>query len=356
MRSTLHQIQALDLRNATEREYAALNDFQNVLQAERFPDDPPTPLEERVSWWKHGPELIDHSSWVIWNNAGTEIIADAGATFWRTEENKHAIDCGIGVRPTHRRAGLARQLLVPIADHAERVGRHLLIVWTYDRAPGGAAFMEQLGGDRGMETHTNQLAVADLDPAMIRLWLARAPERASGFELGLWDGPYPEDELEAIAKLHNVMNTAPRDKLDLEDFSTTPAMLRDWERVMSANGDQRWTAYVRERATGAFAGFTEVFWSPNQPHLLWQGNTGVFPQFRGHGLGRWLKATMLERVLRERASVRFIRTGNADSNAPMLKINHELGFKPLIANTTWQIELSKVRKYLAERAIPAAAR
>jgi GNAT superfamily N-acetyltransferase len=133
----------------------------------------------------------------------------------------------------------------------------------------------------------------------------------------------------------------------VQDFHITPAMLRDWERTMAANGDQRWSAYVREQATGAFAGFTEVFWHANRPHLLWQGATGVFPHFRNHGLGRWVKAAMIDRVVRERPTVRFIRTGNADSNVPMLKINHELGFTPFIANTIWQVDLALVRTYLA---------
>jgi GNAT superfamily N-acetyltransferase len=343
------QIEKIDLRNATEREYSALNDFQNALHAERIPEDPPTPLEERVNWWKNGPELMCHQGWVVWNDDGTKIIADAGATFWRTEENKHALDFGIGVLPEHRRQGIARRILAHVASYAEQQNRPTLMVGTNDRVPGGAAFMRQLGAEPGLETHLNQLAIEDLNRELVSLWLQRAPERASGFDIGFWEGPYPEAELEAIAKLHGVMNTAPRGSLDLEDFQTTPAMLRDWERTMATSGDVRWTVYVRERATGAFAGFTEVFYHPNRPHLLWQGATGVFPQFRSHGLGRWLKAAMIDRVLRERPAVKFIRTGNADSNAPMLKINYELGFKPFIADCYWQVSLEKVQAYLKQR-------
>jgi len=72
----------------------------------------------------------------------------------------------------------------------------------------------------------------------------------------------------------------------------------------------------------------------------------VLPEFQNRGLGRWMKTAMLQKVLRERPQVTKIRTGNADSNAPMLKINHELGFKPYISTYAWQVELAQVQAYL----------
>ncbi len=41
-----------------------------------------------------------------------------------------------------------------------------------------------------------------------------------------------------------------------------------------------------------------------------------------------------------------MRTGNADSNAAMLKINNALGFKPYTSDALWQVELQKVLDYL----------
>jgi GNAT superfamily N-acetyltransferase len=74
--------------------------------------------------------------------------------------------------------------------------------------------------------------------------------------------------------------------------------------------------------------------------------TGVFPQYRNKGLGRWLKAAMLDKVLKERPQAKYVRTGNADTNVAMLKINTALGFKPYMAEALWQVDLQNVLAYL----------
>jgi GNAT superfamily N-acetyltransferase len=251
------------------------------------------------------------------------------------------------VHPDYRRQGLAKRLLQPLVTAARQEKRRLLAAGTNDRVPAGAAFMQRLGARAGLVSHTNQLVLAELNHDLLRRWLERGQQQADDFALGLWEGPFPEAELDAIVQLHHVMNTAPRDDLEMEDFHITAQQLREWEQNDVATRTERWVIYVREKATDQLAGFTAVYWSPNRSHLLFQGDTGVFPQYRNRGLGRWLKAVMLEKVLRERPEVKFVRTGNADSNAAMLKINHELGFKPLIAECYWQVEREKVEAYLA---------
>ena len=74
----------------------------------------------------------------------------------------------------------------------------------------------------------------------------------------------------------------------------------------------------------------------------------MLPEYRNHGLGRWLKAAMLAKVARERPLVRWVRTDNATTNAPMLKINEELGFRPYRGESVWQVDLEQVRAYLAQ--------
>ena len=347
MTSSSIQIQSFNLRAASDHEYQALNAFANSMRAERLPDDPPLPLEETIQDGQNLPGFVDVCGWAAWSEDHSALLASAFTFIRRTEDNQHLVWFELSVLPAFRQQGLGRRLLASVVEVARREQRRLLFTETHERAPAGARFMQSLGAQQGLVAHTNQLVLADLDRTLLRQWQADGAERASGFDLNFWRGAYPEAQLEAIVQLWAVMNTAPRDQLAIEDFHQTPARLRQIEQYLAAIGTQRWTIYATERATGAFAGYTEVLWNSNRPTILEQGATGVFPAYRNRGLGRWLKAAMLEKVLQERPQVKFVRTGNADSNAAMLKINHALGFKPYLASCFWHVETERAAAYLA---------
>ncbi len=342
-------IEPFDFAHASEHEYQAINRFINAIQAEILPDDPPTPLEETIANLQNMPSFIRAFAWAAWNPDRTEIVGSANVYFMKTEENKHLAWCDLSVLPELRRQGIGRRLLAEIAEVPQRESRRLLMTGTNARVPAGEAFMEKLGGERAMETHTNQLVLAELDRALVAQWMT--PDDASRFTLESWKGAHPEDLLPAITALNeSAMNTMPRDALDMEDMHFTTEQMRQLEQQALAGGTERWTLAVREAASGKFVGYTEVSWNSSRPLFVQQGGTGVFPDFRGHGLGKRLKAAMLDRVLRDRPDARFVRTGNADSNGPMLRINHALGFRPYLSRTEWQVETGKVLAYLAASA------
>jgi mycothiol synthase len=339
-------IRPFDGKAASQTEYAALNRHTNRIRLERLPDDPPVPLEETIQNLQSIPPFADLRIWAAWNTDQSEILGLGNVVFLRMEENKHLAQFELTVLPEYRRQGLGRQMLGLIAEAIQQEDRRLLMTNTVDRVPGGEAFMNRLGAKKGLEAHTNQLRLTDLDRDRIAEWITRGQQNLAEFELGLWDGAYPEEVLPEVAELIEVSNQQPLGDLEIEDMHMTPEQIRQAETNIFARGNQRWTFYVIDRATGKFAGYTETVWNPNRPEVLRQDMTGVFPQYRNKGLGRWLKAAMLDKVLKERPEVKYVRTGNADSNAAMLKINNELGFKPYMADTLWQVELQKVLDYL----------
>jgi len=342
------EISEFDIKNATDQAYEAFNQCSNQIKAERLPDDPPTPLEESIQGLKNIPDYLGVQFWTA-RAEDADIIA-YGMVYYSLEDNLHMGQFGIYVTAPYRRKGLGKAFLSRIVKVAQAQNRRLLIASTNGRVPAGEAFMTRMGARKGLTGHTNQLAIAELDRALISRWIVRAKERAGGFEIGVWEGRYPEEEIDAIVNLHQLLNQQPFEDLEIEDFTFSAENIRQDENHLFARGNSRWTLFVREKSTGRFAGYTETYWNPNRPEIVNQGMTGVFPEYRNKGLGRWLKADMLERILKELPGAKFVRTGNADSNAPMIKINNELGFKPYIADSTWQVETEKVAKYLGTAA------
>lgn len=336
------EFRTLDLRNLSDADAVALNNLFNAERFERLPEDPPIPLEERIAGWRNIPKYVVVESFAYFLE--DRAVAYGGLDFELEGENAHMCWSDIGVLPEFRRHGLGQKLLEHVLRIAKRENRRIMIFGTSARLPSGAAFAGKIGAKRGIENHTNRLLIKELSREMLKNWIDNAP--VAEFELGFYTDDYPESELEALCELFEVMNTAPHGELEINDEKITVDKLLEWQKQGKASGRQRWMAYVKERSTGRYAGFTEMSWHPNRPNILGQSGTGVNPIYRGQGLGKWLKAAMLERALHERPEVNQVRTGNADSNEPMLKINHTLGFKPYIANTDWQLEVDAAIKRL----------
>jgi mycothiol synthase len=334
----------IDIRQASQDEYKDLNIFANHMQSETLPHDPPLLLEDSIQKAKSLVHLIELPVWVAYQD--NRIVARAELQILQIEQNRHMANFDIQVLPDYRTKGMARALLRNICDRAEQHGRRLLMTNTNNRVLAGAVFMQNLGAHMALESHSNQLDLRELDQGLIQNWLTRVATTSSGFELLFWDGAFPETHLAAFTQLFAVMNSVPRGNLEIEDFVFTPDLLRLMEQSWFAQGLKHWTMVVREFTTGNLVGYTDITWNPKQPLIVQQQHTGVLATHRDLGLGRWLKAAMLEKILLEIPQARFIRTNNADINAPMLKINFELGFKPHVARAQWQVNTSQVRTYL----------
>ena len=242
---------------------------------------------------------------------------------------------------------MGKTILKEICDSAKSADRSLLIAVSHDKIPAGDAFLERYGFGRGMETKVSQLGMNELETGKLETWIKDGQTRASDYELGSWEGAIPEDEIEAFATLMEVMNTQPKGELEMEDEHLTPQVIRDMEKVRFGSGGKRVISYVKRRSTGEFAGYTELEWHPTRASIVTQQATGVNPEHRNLGLGKWLKAANLQEMLAMNPEAHFVRTGNANDNAAMLKINIDLGFKPYFASIVWQGNTDTILEKLA---------
>jgi GNAT superfamily N-acetyltransferase len=342
------EIRSFNLRSASEREYICYNKIKNVLRAETLPEDPPIPDSEAIQRWRNFPEFIRETVQVVWDEKAEKIIALAEGNVYLTEDNQHMMDFYIGVLPEYRRRGFARRLLKSMLAFAQEHKRRLMLSRSNERVPASGEFLGRLGASKGLSARTNQLRMLELDSSLIEGWMEQTGGLLEHFAIGYWDGPYPDEHVEAIAAMIQVAGRdEPKDDLELEDFDFTPEILRQMEQQMFSAGYRRWTIFAFSLDGNHLAGLSEVFWNPNRPAILNQGFTGVMPDYRGRGLGRRMKAEMVTRILRERPEVEVIRTGNANSNVPMLRINNEMGFKPYTEEAIWQVATDAVADYLA---------
>ena len=339
-------IKVLDPHHVDESEKLALNVFGNRMRLEQWPEDPPLGPEGTLARWRYVPRYYDIHQWAAWTVDNTQVVARAAICIGRSGENRHMADFEIAVVPEMRCRGIAKRLLGSIAEIARKENRRLLLVITDYDIPAGRQFAKRLGARKGLVSQTNQLDIGDLAWDVLSQWLQRGRKQAVEFEIGLWEGPYPAEHAESMVVMKEIINAAPTDLLEIEGFKWTVEELRQEEFAQAQEGTERWTIYLRHLRTGDFVGFTEVFWKPYYPESMEQGYTVVDSKYRKRGLAQWLKAEMLQRVTETRPMVKRIRTGNAESNAPMIRINRKLGFKLCKLWTTWQLDLGQVLAYL----------
>jgi RimJ/RimL family protein N-acetyltransferase len=167
----------------------------------------------------------------------------------------------------------------------------------------------------------------------------------SGYRIEFWDGPFPAAVTADAATFHHIMQTAPRDELNIGDVVLDASHVVDLDRALVEAGKERWCIFVRD-TDGACVGGTEVQFEPWNAEVALQQNTAIELAHRGHGLAKWAKAAMLDRLRKERPVVERVRTGNAFSNAPMLAINNALGFDVVEVRTEWQASVDDLRRAL----------
>lgn len=275
---------------------------------------------------------------------GDEVVGSAGA--W--VELQHNLENAEGwfyVRPSHRGQGLGRRLAAPLFDWLTEQGRIRMAF----RAPEGSPFAplaERGGAIPALRMRRSRLLVSDVDRSLMKSWIERAAERAGEYELLFLPSPVPEEHLEGVASVQEVMNEAPMEDFVREKEHTTPEMWRAIEAILESRGDRLLTYVARHNPSGEFVGLSNLNYQGMLPEQAWVWNTGVDPAHRNKGLGRWLKAAVMLTVLDEYPRIERMDTFNADSNDAMLGINIAMGFRPLLVIVNWQGDTAVWRERL----------
>ena len=227
-------IKELNVKDASHQAYQALRKLMDLVHKERQPDDPVTPLEETINQMKNLPSFVDLKMWCVWDEKQENMLAQGNIGLVHTDDNRHLSHFDIIVHPASRRQGIGKQLLGLIAEAALADNRTLLLTDTNDRIPAGEAFMQRIGAKCGLEGHVNQLLIAELDQNLIRKWFEQGVRNEGKFEIGIWEGEYPEEKLGEILQLIELTNQQPLGDLAIEEMHFTAEQLREMEKMDSA--------------------------------------------------------------------------------------------------------------------------
>jgi mycothiol synthase len=334
-----HTIEQIDTTRAPDSLLRELHDYYVVLEAEELPGDPPTPIDMRIADWRYLSTHYPEWRWILRDGDG---IAAAAVAAYDVHQN---LENGFGrvhVHPDKRGRGYARAIATPVFDHLEENGRTRFETWIKKGEP-FEGLLPELGLEPVYEEKRSRLVIADLDMELMDAWIERASERASDYDLVYHESPLPDEILDDFCELALIMNTAPRESFEVEDEVLTPEHWREMESNARDSKSQLHTLIAVHRPTGRFAGYTQIKTQELQPDLAWQLDTGVDPEHRNKGLGRWLKAGMIRRIVGAYPRVARVDTYNAGSNEPMLNINIAMGFAPFHISNSWQGSLQTVR-------------
>ena len=72
------------------------------------------------------------------------------------------------------------------------------------------------------------------------------------------------------------------------------------------------------------------------PNVAYQSDTLVLKEHRGRRLGQLVKVANLRALLEQKPEVTRVATWNAETNAPMLRVNRAMGFRTVGSMTEWQ--------------------
>jgi len=288
-------------------------------------------------------EVADDGVLLSWFSCST---ARPGTPAYET--NKHLFWADLFVRPDHRRRRIAASWVPLLLELMDRHGCTLAGIGTEEDS--GHAFLKWLGAKPRLVGAENRLKLADVDWSMAHRWIDEARRSSPQTNLEFYEGHLPEEMWEEFApQLTSLLKDIPFEELDIGEVLVTPDHMRDWYARLDLSGELQYTVLTRE-PDGVISAMTDTTWAPYRPTILSQRFTGVRRDARGRGLGKWIKAEMLVRLRLIHPETEWVVTDNAGSNAPMLGINKQLGFKQYKAETEYQIsrdELAARVKQLA---------
>ncbi|HWG24613.1 GNAT family N-acetyltransferase [Actinospica sp.] len=304
---------------AGEAELRQWHELYIVERKRDFPGFPLQPFPHFAAVWRD-PRFMDLGPRHAWGAyAGDELLGFGSVVY----PDRQLLDWAIVrvvVGAAHRSRGIGIALLREIVADARSRGRLTFVNDQVRLGSVGDRWAREMGFANVLSNRWQMLHVLDVDPA---LWDVPVP---AGFRFEQWSDAAPDDLVAEFARARNAIGDAPTGGSSYEHREWTVERVRRNEADVRETGDEMRHVVAVHEETGALAALTGMLLRPGRVDLCWQQDTAVVERFRGHGLGRAVKAAMMRWLLAEFPDLERVVTNNAADNAHMLRVNEQVGY------------------------------
>ena len=339
-----HRIIGFDVFTATDDLFEKYFDLNDELFFEVEPDDTPYPRDLRKKMMTDQNPRSDTHRWLILSE-NDEIVIGFAQLNYNTklannyEQTKHIASVELGISKSFRRKGLGSKLLRTVLDHLLKLERITTLTSTLSDET-GINFCNFLRGIFVHEESEFRLHFSKIDWDSIKQWKSTGEilSKSDGITLEMFE-TCPEDIIQDYTEIYTeTLNQRPLGQIPAT-VRVTPETRKEKEKSWITDRGHKWFTMITKESDQQISGLTEMVYIPESPYYIEQLLTGVKTEYRGRGLGKWLKAEMIDFIHKKYPEIEFIATDNAGTNAPMISINERLGFKKHISIKTYQFNL-----------------
>lgn len=285
------------------------NAFPDTLVAEdeqRYRDD----TWDRERYYKHRVMIADETGRLVGSG-------DLSHIFDQFHPDKYNLE--ITVDPADRRHGFGAALYDYMAAKLAERGALTVRSWVRESEPDSNKFATDRGFVEVRREWQSRLDVAGFDPAPF----AGASERAAAAGIEITDlAMERERNPNVLRDLHELHVICSRDVPDVDPVTDMP--YDEFLKYAIEGPAAIPSAYQLARHGDRYVALAWMEGSVEEPDVLYQGLTGVIPEYRGKGIAMALKLANVERA--RDLGKREIRTWNDTLNRAMLRINEAMGF------------------------------
>ncbi len=342
------RIVEFDTHKASDELYNLFFELTEKLGEEKRPGETPPPRtllrrmmttkipEVKQYWWLILKKEVENEKAIGIARIGFSTKKDPAY-----QENKHNADIRLDVDKDHRKKGIGSKALKVLIEKAKE-DKHVDTLLVDVNLDSGHQFCKKLGGEVALEAAENRLHMEAVNWEMIEKWKSEGDKIAEKEGVTIHSfTDCPEEILKEYVNIYTeTINQQPLGEIELE-MRVTHESRRMQEEQIKQQG-LKWYSKITKEKDGTISGLTEFLQIPEMPERIMQLLTGVKQEYRGRGLGKWLKADMLLFIRDNFPDTKYIQTDNAISNAPMISINDRMGYKLNIAQTMYKFDLEEI--------------